>query len=92
MRRLDNLIKKATSVASPEAQKGVHILEDDYCYSCKGKCKALNNDRSPKIVIDIPRPNKPITIVESGDYNNGFADAPNHVLISIVDGLECEVI
>lgn len=79
MKKIDKLIKQAKQVRKKSANP-VHIIENDYCYSCKGKCKYEDNNQ----VLDI---GEGVVVIygDLPDDTEGFADAPKDILIKIAN-------
>ena len=39
------MIMQAKIARRARTIKPVHIIEDDYCYACKGECKYIENEK-----------------------------------------------
>ena len=70
MKKLDKLISKAKQI-NTEAELRVHIIENGYCYSCKGECKYKDKNQRLDVGEGI--------VIIYGDLpnnTNGYNDAP----------------
>ena len=74
MKKLNKLLKQAKRLDT-EAKTRVHIIENDYCYSCKGKCKYDDNNQRKELGEDIV-----IIYGDLPDDTNGYNDAPTDTL------------
>lgn len=60
-KRLDKLEKQIKAVHRSKTTWLVHIIEDNYCHACKGKCKYIDNEKlqieddAVVIIDDIPK-------------------------------------
>ncbi|MBS5800075.1 MAG: hypothetical protein KID02_10045 [Clostridiales bacterium] len=75
MKKLDKLIKQAKQVQRKKDFQPVHIIENDYCYSCKGKCKYNDNNPRKELGEDVV-----IIYGDLPDDTNGYNDAPTDTL------------
>ena len=74
MRKINKLIERAKQI-SKQIIPSVHIIENGYCYSCKGKCKYEDNNQRADI--------GEVIVVICGDLpndTNGYDDAPADTL------------
>ena len=61
MKQIDKMLRNAKVVHRAKTISPVHIIEDGYCYACKGECKYINNEELQKqdnvviIINDIPK-------------------------------------
>ena len=61
MKQIDKMLRNAKVVHRVMTIHPVHIVEDGYCYACKGKCKYIDNeelqiaDNVVVIINDIPK-------------------------------------
>lgn len=74
LKKLNKLLTQAKRLDT-EAKTRVHIIENDYCYSCKGKCKYDDNNQRKELGEDIV-----IIYGDLPDDTNGYNDAPTDTL------------
>ncbi len=77
MNKLDKLVKEVRTIQKHK-ESGVHIIEGEYCYSCQGECRYINDDNVTKIIDDM-------AIINIDIPHNGFENAPTSTLIKIAN-------
>lgn len=80
MRNLDSLLKEAKKlvVTVPVRNYGIHIVENGYCYSCRGVCKYIGDDNYQVLVDEI-------VAVEVPEEASSFEDIPKDTLIKLAN-------
>ncbi len=79
VKKLNKLLKQVKRL-DIEAKTCIHIIENDYCYSCKGKCKYEDNNQR----VDI---GEGVVIIygDLPDDTESFAGVPEDTLIKIAN-------
>ena len=86
MKQLDKMLLQAKKINRKMNLKPVHIIEDNYCYACKGECKYIDNEKiqiEDNVVIiidDIP----------ADASQMDFSNIPTETLIKIANMKEGE--
>lgn len=86
MKQLDKMLTQAKKINRLKSVDPVHIIEDNYCYSCKGECKYIDNEKmqiQDNVVIII---DNILDDVSQMDFSN----VPTETLIKIANMKEGE--